>query len=307
MQGVAIALVVVIFIAGAAFLLRTATRRPSLEAKAPPVPPSRRPGDTDDVLESERLNRVSRWGVVFSVAFAGFITFYWLAERGRMLTKEDSLHELSVRRGAQYFDEGSKFIEGAEVIGVECSRCHGEGGVGGENEYLDPATGQKRLVQVPELQTVFARYEKPPGVGTTEDFIRETIQRGRPGTDMPTWGDQYGGPLTAQQIDDIVNYLESIQKPITVAPEATGQQLFAQFCSVCHGVNGTGGSGPAMVGGSEAVQFPSIEDHIAFVKSGSTRGVSYGTSGQGTGAMPKWEGVLTEEQIRAVVEYERSL
>lgn len=62
-----------------------------------------------------------------------------------------------------------------------------------------------------------------------------------------------------------------------------------------------------MTGGSETRQFPNIEDHIAFVAAGSSPGARYGTTGIGTGAMPAWKGSLTEAQIRAVVEYERTL
>ena len=62
-----------------------------------------------------------------------------------------------------------------------------------------------------------------------------------------------------------------------------------------------------MLGGSESLQFPNIDDHIAFVKAGSAKGTAYGMSGKGTGAMPGWGDILTEEQIRLVIEYERSL
>ena len=34
---------------------------------------------------------------------------------------------------------------------------------------------------------------------------------GRPGTPMPAWGAEGGGPLTTQQIDELIAYLESIQ------------------------------------------------------------------------------------------------
>lgn len=308
MKQVAYAVIIAGFLIGAGLLLRLSLRRTSPAGPVrDKVPPALRPGDPDDVLESDRLLKVQRWGAVTSVLFAAFVAVYWLAEPGRMQAKTKRFEEISVERGNAYFHAGTKIVEGAQVEGVECSRCHGEGAVGGENEFIDPVSGISRLVKVPELATVFARYEKPPpGFLSTRAFVYETIERGRPGTDMPTWGNKFGGPLTEQQITDVVNYLMSIQKEIKITG-ANGQQIFAQFCSSCHGQSGTGGSGPAMVGGSEARQFPTIEDHLAFVKAGSKRDAPYGTSGRGTGAMPAWEGVLTAEQIRAVVEYERSL
>lgn len=281
------------------------------------VPPALRPGDTDDVLESARLTKIQKWGFVMSLVFAGFTLVYWLAEPARMQSKERAFLQESVDRGRYYFAMATDPVTGlapdkgtgrATGRPIECARCHGVDGTGGTNEFLDPNTGVRRTVQVPELQTIFARYETPPpGYKDARTFVTETIDRGRPGTDMPTWGDQFGGPLTQEQIIDIVNYLEDIQKPVTVEPGASGQQIFAQFCATCHGASGTGGSGPPMTGGSEQRQFPSVDDHVAFVRDGSKPGLPYGTSGQGTGNMPGWGVALTEEQIQAVVEYERSL
>ncbi|MEO7803552.1 MAG: c-type cytochrome [Actinomycetota bacterium] len=274
-----------------------------------PVPPALRPGDPDDVLESERLTSIMRWGVALSVFLAGFLFVYMITDPGRRDAKAEKFRDQSLERGAKYFALRTDPVTGEENLsGIECARCHGIGAVGGENEFLNPATGKKTTVKVPELETVFARYEKPPlGFKNARAFIYETIERGRPGTDMPTWGNKFGGPLTEQQLDDIVNYIEDIQKPIEVESGATGDKVFAQFCSACHGQGGAGGSGPSMLGGSEAAQFPNIDDHIAFVKSGSTKGTAYGTKGVGTGAMPAWGEILTDEQIRLVIEYERSL
>jgi mono/diheme cytochrome c family protein len=306
MEAIAFALVIAAFLVGAILLVRIA-RRPSPRA-IDKAPPALKPGDPDDVLESDRLTKIQRWGLISSVAFAAFIAVYWLAEPGRMASTEEEFQQLSIERGEAYFHEGEKAVEEQIITGVDCARCHGEDGVGGTNLFLDPNTGERREVQVPELRGLFARYEEPPPQHlTTRDFVYFTIERGRPGTDMPTWGNQFGGPLTDQQIDDIVNYLESMQEVPEVADDADGAAIFAQFCSPCHGGSGVGGSAPAMVGGTEVQQFPEIADHIAFVTEGSQSGVPYGTSGQGTGAMPGWGTQLTEEQIRAVVEYERSL
>jgi hypothetical protein len=54
---------------------------------------------------------------------------------------------------------------------------------------------------------------------TNFDFIQATIQRGRTngllgdGDDMPTWSQDYGGPMTDQEISDLIAYLVSIQYP----------------------------------------------------------------------------------------------
>lgn len=235
------------------------------------------------------------------------------------------MKQQSIDRGAYYYamrehpetgDHPSKGTSHPAGEPFECARCHGTNLEGGTNTFVDPNTGERRTVAVPELKGVFARYTTPPaGYRDTREYITAVIERGRTdgvlgvGYDMPTWGNKYGGPLTEQLIEDLINYLESVQS--TGQEEADGPvdgaAIFAQFCATCHGINGAGGTGPAFTGGSEQRQFPNIEDHIAFVKAGSKPGQPYGTSGRGTGAMPPWQGSLSEEQIRAVVEYERSL
>ncbi|HLF69582.1 MAG TPA: c-type cytochrome [Actinomycetota bacterium] len=304
MRQVAIAVVILGFLAIAIAVL---TRRGPRGAER--VAPALRPGPSDDVLEDERLTKTMRWGVVIVLFFAIFLPIYWFAEPGRMDAKTKAFEEESISRGKAYYALRVDQETGEENHeGVECARCHGSEAQGGETQFLDPNSGQVRNVKVPSLFDVFARYETaPPGFKDARAFILETIERGRPGTAMPTWGNENGGPLTEQQIDDIINYLYAIQHAPEVKAQATGADIFSQNCSPCHGIGGTGGAGPAMVNGAVAAQFPTIEDHIAFVKAGSKQGVKYGTNGKGTGGMPAWGKLLTDAQIQLVVEYERSL
>jgi mono/diheme cytochrome c family protein len=46
---------------------------------------------------------------------------------------------------------------------------------------------------------------------------------------------------------------------------------------------------------------------IDFIRSGSVYGAQYGLNGQGSGRMPGFGSLLTDEQIEAVVQYVRSL
>ncbi len=46
---------------------------------------------------------------------------------------------------------------------------------------------------------------------------------------------------------------------------------------------------------------------INFIKNGSELGQRYGKQGQGSGRMPGFGGLLTDAQIKAIVEYVRSL
>jgi hypothetical protein len=55
----------------------------------------------------------------------------------------------------------------------------------------------------PALNNVLYRYN--------EDQVRYVLNYGRPGTPMAAWGAAGGGPLTTQQIDNVIDYLWSVQ------------------------------------------------------------------------------------------------
>jgi mono/diheme cytochrome c family protein len=62
---------------------------------------------------------------------------------------------------------------------------------------------------------------------------------------MPSWAVEFGGPLNDQKIDDIVNYVESIQVAEgetweLPADMRSGEEVFARKCAVCHGVDAEG-------------------------------------------------------------------
>lgn len=283
----------------------------------PKVPASLRPGDTDDVLEGKRLNKIMVFGFVVVAFFAFFLPAYWFAEPTRMANKEAKFHEESVERGHKYFSLHQDPQTGAENFdAVECARCHGVDARGGTNSFLNPATGTRTLVQVPGLRSVFAKFNANkesygfPVVKDARHWVTETIERGRPGTDMPTWGSEYGGPLTTQQIEDIVNWLESVQEPAPKKRTGDAKKIFSETCATCHGADGKGGGiAPAFAGGEAARRFPNRDDHIKFVIQGSVANEPYGVGGLGTGRMPPKGGFpeLTDEQIAQIVDYERSL
>jgi mono/diheme cytochrome c family protein len=102
-----------------------------------------------------------------------------------------------------------------------------------------------------------------------------------------------------------------------------GQALFnlsldsgAYSCARCHttgwswgdpGVSGNGAFGWNLTGASTAAHFPNESDMIDFIKSGSEYGKRYAQQGQGTGRMPAFGNLLTDDQIKAIAEYVRSL
>lgn len=87
-------------------------------------------------------------------------------------------------------------------------------------------------------------------------------------------------------------------------------------CARCHtpgwrygepGVPGQGNFGWNLTGGATNTHFPDEQSMITFIQNGSVNGALYGVGGQGSGRMPGFGQLLTEDQIKAIVEYVRSL
>ncbi len=146
--------------------------------------------------------------------------------------------------------------------------------------------------------------------------------------------------MNDSQIDDLVSYLQSIQISSKDAlKESTkygndGPAIFNAYCARCHTKGysygqpdtiGAGAYGPNLTNGDELRQFPNIQDQLDYVTKGASYGKSYGTRGVGSmsadprldfetpgaamqgGGMPKFDEILTPDQIAAVVTYERGL
>jgi cytochrome c oxidase cbb3-type subunit 3 len=85
----------------------------------------------------------------------------------------------------------------------------------------------------------------------TDDFLREAIVKGSPGTTMSSWAIARGGPLGYPDASAIVTYLRTWQKrppepaevlSRTVSGNAVrGAPIYAAHCASCHGVKGSGG------------------------------------------------------------------
>lgn len=112
---------------------------------------------------------------------------------------------------------------------------------------------------------------------------------------LPFWAILYAGAFGERKVVDPND------------PVVMGARVYRSAgCSGCHGATGGGGVGPAMAGVKQT--FPNEADHVAWVKTGSkpTQGQPYGNSGRvSTGGMPGFEGALSQQEIEAVVKYER--
>ena len=317
---------------------------------------NRQPGTPDEILETKKLDRTLGFGLVLLCVIAVALPLYWLAEPGRQADAVQGFKNTFIARGENIY-----------VNGAQCANCHGPEGVGGVANYTitDPSTGDfvaQVQWQAPALNTVMYRY--------TPEQVKFILNYGRGYSPMPAWGAPGGGPLTDQQLDDIIAYLTSIQLPADASKAAVqaeldkvckaddagnctvpdaefktlGEAIFnlgystkfaggAYSCGRCHTkgwsygqaqVAGGGAMGPNMTGGSEVRQFSTATIQEAFVAAYPKAGTAYGSSGLSSGRMgsfgvnpnsidPKTatmsadQVMLTQEQIAAVVAYERSL
>lgn len=302
----------------AIFLARTG--RPG----APPrpkigIPHAMRPADPDEVLEGPRLERIQTWGLVATLATAAFIPVYWLPESERQHHFEERFQHEAEHRGELIYnpppvlDEDAdavtfKEIEEAIQLGQNCAFCHGGNLAGGQvpSGFVDPVTGNRVEYIAPPLNNVFQRWD--------EEIIRFTIERGRPGTPMPAWGVEYGGPMNEQAVSDVIAYLKTFpenNEPPELAADATGQEIFEARCAVCHGPEGSGKEGdqwyPGMALWEGDVMHLPESLHITTITNGRRFAFMPAFGEAPAQGIPVPPYPLTEEQIRAVVEYERSL
>ena len=92
-------------------------------------------------------------------------------------------------------------------------------------------------------------------------------------------------------------------------PLVLGAEIYRSAgCSGCHGGGGEGGVGPKLSEGETVLSFPDEQEHIDWVKGGSGPKVGQPYNARGriaAGGMPGFGGQLSDEEIEAVVLYER--
>lgn len=90
------------------------------------------------------------------------------------------------------------FKTGRQLFGLNCTSCHGVSGQGVDAPALN---SQQFLGSV------------------TDEQMHGIIAGGVPGTEMPAWWNEYGGPLTDEQIAAVVAYIRAWQKTAPSVPD----------------------------------------------------------------------------------------
>lgn len=176
-------------IAWLGFILVAALRRRGPEE----IPSNLAPGTTDDRMETRRLETGQKAAVLLSAFLAVSLPLYFLGEQDRQGGFVEQFDEESVDRGE------------ALVTEFACFDCHGPDGTGGAAEFVEKRSGVTVSWEAPALDDIFYRYD--------EDEVNFWVTYGRGNTPMPAWGLDGGGSMNEQQVQDVVNYLATIQKP----------------------------------------------------------------------------------------------
>src|SRR5512135_1511294 len=115
---------------------------------------------------------------------------------------------------------------GALIFLSNCSTCHGADGEGipGKGLTLNPDLFTKHFPAIQAAKTFN---------GTLHDFIKATVASGRPvmsayaeslggfANPMPTWSQQFGGPLRDDQIEDVTNFVLNWEAQASTGPTTT--------------------------------------------------------------------------------------
>ena len=167
------------------------------------------------------------------------------------VTEQDRMANFGTAYQARQIEAGAALFE------TNCSPCHGLNGEG---------TGRAPTLNTPDLLTNGKRLSEIGWGGTVSDYILATVSGGRPRASatfsqypqrMPTWSQDYGGPLRDDQIQNIVAFIMNwapalqnvtpqptqaivavgtdITQKLPTGDPAAGQQVAqAQGCPACH-------------------------------------------------------------------------
>jgi mono/diheme cytochrome c family protein len=193
--------------------------------------------------------------------------------------------------------------DGQRLFSVNCSPCHGQESMSDveidllAKYVVDPATVPEALPVYKQLCSACHGDRVPKG----DDFdqSREIIAGGGSHQTMPVWGEI----LTPQQMDALVAYTLSAANG---TPAAIGQDLYSQYCSICHGDFGEGGANPALSGDIIApistAEYLKTRDNLTLSSIISQGQPNFGMSPFGS----TFGGPLDEDEIDAIVTFIRT-
>jgi mono/diheme cytochrome c family protein len=149
------------------------------------VSTSYRPDLSDDASMRRSLVRWQAAGIFVFVVLVASFPVYKAVEGPRR-------HRASVAR------QNALVTTGRQLWGLNCASCHGARGQG----VSAPALNSKQFLS-----------------GISDDQMHRIVASGITGTPMPAWWNEFGGPLTDDQIAAVVAYVRSWQKTAPSRPD----------------------------------------------------------------------------------------
>jgi len=309
--------------------------------------PNRKPYYDDETLEGPRLERMQLWGVVLLVITVIALPLYWVFEPDRQAGAQEGWDNRFASWGSQLFAPtaeggfncagchgGMQAVGGEAPFTVTDPVTREVQAVNWKAPALNTA-----LYKFDESEIRFIlNYGRPfspmspwglVGGGPMNAQQIDTLIAYIKSIQIPRENCGEGeDPLVC----DSGNLPAELQTEIQTAAEkavadgeaeTVGEALFnlelgsgAYSCARCHtlgwsygqpGVSGQGAFGWNLTGGSVNAHFESQDQLVQFVQNGSEFGKLYGRNGQGSGRMPGFGNLLTDEQLDAILEYVRSL
>jgi mono/diheme cytochrome c family protein len=308
---------------------------------------NRKPYYDDEVLEGRRLDRVLGLGVLLLAITVVALPVYWVLEPTRLAGAREAQDDLFVEWGATLFAPTAQGgfncagCHGADGSGGSAQFNLTDPATGETRQVNWTAPALNTIFyryDEDEVRYILV-YGRPfspmpawgvDGGGPMNDQQIDTllaylksiqIDREDCGLGEDDIATCPSGHLPADLQGDID---AAARKAVDDGVYASyGEALFnlglnggAYSCARCHtpgwswgdpGIPGQGALGWNVTSGATNTHFPNASDMVEFVKNGTTQGAKYGTVGQGTGRMPGFGAILTDEMIEAIVQYVRSL
>lgn len=164
-----------------------------------------------------------------------------------------------------------------------CALCHGKDRQGNVNDHAPSLRSNSLMTS-----------------GMREMYY--TTSYGRFGTPMAAYLDEMGGPMTRNEIRDLILWLQShvTTEPYTLSSDAVagdisvGKTVYAEHCASCHGQSGEGGTGTAL--GNQAMLSLTTDNFLRYA-------IEHGRDGTEMAAFGE---TLSDEEIDGVTAFLRS-
>ena len=299
----------------------------------------------DEELEGRRLEKVQAFGVLMLLVMALVLPVYWMLEGGRRSGAETAFSDQSIARGAALAAEQEcTDCHGADLGGARFAPVVLDIGnqVADRDSFIINTTWE-----APSLDDVFTRFDTDAETLDEVSEVRQILVYGRgvmPSWGLEGGGplndqeiDDLVAWLWSERISDeeaqarAQARFDAAKASDSYSGASDGKILFDLHCARCHtprwpgrgsaqlpnnggtievepGPDGAGRYGPPLNQVSLERLFPDIADHLSFIESGAADNVPFGEFARlGNYGMPGFGRVLSDDEIRQIAEYERSL